>query len=283
MDSRAKKPLNTYYLIAFIFTWACWIGAILLGYEDKTFTEIINLQFQSGQEAFAFILFRIGVYGPLLAALATTAYLYKAGGLKELWQRMTRWQVEPGWYLYLFLLPVLINLAVVLIGLLIGVELSAFFASGLPVSYIILLFIYQIITSGLEEPGWRGFVLENLLDKYPADRASWILGLVWAIWHFPYLFYLYWGGGIQVLLPSLLGFTLAIIGQTFIISWFYVNTRSIFLAILLHAWLNTSAAVIIGEITIVNPALGIIPGLATWLVVFVLIKRYGNQLTVNPG
>ena len=283
MDSRAKKPLNTYYLIAFIFTWACWIGAILLGYEDKTFTEIINLQFQSGQEALAFILFRIGVYGPLLAALATTAYLYKAGGLKELWQRMTRWQVEPGWYLYLFLLPVLINLAVVLVGLLIGIELSAFFSSGLPLAYIILLFFYQILTSGLEEPGWRGFALENLLDRYPADKASWILGLIWAIWHFPYLFYLYWGGGVPVLLPSLLGFTLAIIGQTFIISWFYVNTRSVFLAILLHAWLNTSAAIIIGDITITNPALGIIPGLATWLVVFVLIKRYGNQLTVNPG
>ncbi len=283
MDSRVKRPLNTYYLIAFIFTWACWIGAILLGYEDKTFMEIANLQFQSGQELATFILFRIGVYGPLLAALITTGYLYKTRGLKEFWQRLTRWQVPARWYLFLFLLPVLINLAVVLVGLVIGVELSAFFASGLPVSYIIILFIYQVITSGLEEPGWRGFALENLLDKYPADKASWILGLVWAIWHFPYLFYLYWDSGVPVLLPSLLGFTLAIIGQTFIISWFYVNTRTIFLAILLHAWLNTSAAVIIGEITIVNPALGIIPGLATWLVVFVLIKRYGNQLTVKSG
>ncbi|WP_265571025.1 CPBP family intramembrane glutamic endopeptidase [Sphingomicrobium nitratireducens] len=36
-----------------------------------------------------------------------------------------------------------------------------------------------------EEPGWRGYALDGLIAKGSAVRASVMLGLVWAAWHFP--------------------------------------------------------------------------------------------------
>lgn len=279
MSSRADRSLYVFILTAYLITWLCWIAAIVLGYEDISFMQVVNRDFTSNREVFTFILFRLGVYGPLLAAAGTSAYFFKSRGLSNIWKRMIKWRLNREWYLYLLLLPIFINLAVVLAGLIIGLEFSAFFSSNIPLLYLFLFFIYQVFTSGMEEPGWRGFALERMLERYTAEKASWLLGLVWAVWHFPYLFYLYEGRGIFVLIPSLLGFTMAIIGQTFIITWFYVNTRSLFLAIILHAWLNTAAIIILGDITIINPSMGIFPALFTWLVVVFLLKKYGNSLT----
>ncbi|MCF8008474.1 MAG: hypothetical protein K9K32_01800 [Halanaerobiales bacterium] len=74
---------------------------------------------------------------------------------------------------------------------------------------------------------------------------------------------------------------MAIIGQTFIMTWFYNNTKSVFIYILLHAWLNTSTTFILGQITIINPIMGIIPGVVTWVIVFILLKIYGSETLVK--
>ena len=108
------------------------------------------------------------------------------------------------------------------------------------------------------------------------------MGLLWAVWHYPYVISLYISWGILPIIVSVAGFTMSIIGQTFIFTWFYNNTKSVFISILFHAWLNTVTTFILGNITINYPIMGIIPALVTWGLVFLLLKIYGGKrLTVN--
>jgi len=281
MEKSKIRSLYLYVGLAYLITWVLWIAAFLLGYKDISFLNILNWDFNNQSSVISFLIFRLGVYGPIISSFVITYYYFKSEGLKNLWKRIIKWNVEIKWYLYMLLIPILINLAVVLIGIIIGIPFDSFFKSELPISIILIYFLYQIFTSGMEEPGWRGFLLEKLQKIYSAEKSSWILGLVWAVWHYPYLLFLYSKLDLISIIFSIAGFTMAIIGQTFIITWFYNNTKSIFITILLHAWLNTSTTYILGNITIVNPVMGVIPALVTWGIVFILLKRYGGEtLTV---
>lgn len=277
MKSKDKKALITYVLITFGFTWFFWIIALYMGYKDISFLRYLNWNFENSNQVIRHLIFRIGVYGPLVGSLIAT-YLYSGKkGIYSFINKIFKIKVKIRWYLYLFLLPIVLNLAVVLIGLILGISINSFFKSSIPINYIIIFFIYEVLTSGLEEPGWRGFALEKLQNSYTAEKAGWILGLIWAIWHYPYVISLYINSGWFPLIFSLVGFSMAIIGQTFIIIWFYNNTKSIFITILLHAWLNTSATFILGDLTIENPIMGIIPALITWGIVLILLKVFGGE------
>jgi len=277
MEKKNKRSLTMYIIITFSFSWILWITALTMRYEDISFLKYLRWDFESPGQILTHIIFRIAVYGPLIAAFITTYIYSKQKGIKELIKRIFKVRVSFKWYLYLFLLPLVSNLIVVIIGLIFGIGLQSFFNSDISFNYILFFLIYEILTSGLEEPGWRGFVLEKLQNIYSAEKASWLLGIIWAVWHYPYVISLYSDTGMISLLFSLIGFSMVIIGQTFIMTWFYNNTKSIFISILLHAWLNTSTNFILGNITIYYPIMGIIPALVTWGIVFILLKIYGGQ------
>ncbi|MDZ7834363.1 MAG: IS200/IS605 family transposase [Alkalibacterium sp.] len=210
---------------------------------------------------------------------------YKKAGLKRLLKKISHWRLHPKFYFTALFLPLLILFIVWMIGLILRIPSDDFFNSGLSVYLLLLFFLYQIFTSGLEEPGWRGFALEHLEKAYSFETTNWILGTIWAVWHFPYVIYLYYGDGVTAILFTLLGFSFSIIGQTFIFSWLYLKTRSVFLMILFHAWLNTSTTLVLGDITIENPVMGTVPALVTWGIVFLLTKyapvHTEKQSTIN--
>ncbi len=282
MKPMEKRSLISFFMLAYAITWASWIIAFFLGYQDIAFTSLIQLPFERSDQVAAFLVFRIGVYGPLIASLVVTWIYYKSSGLQDLREKTTKWRVERKWYLYMMGIPLVINLLSVLIGIVLGVPLTGFFNSGMSITVVLLFLIYQIFTSGLEEPGWRGFGLEILQKQYTAEQASWILGLLWAAWHYPYVIFLYLDLNVIATIATLAGFTMAIIGQAFIFTWLYNNTRSVLVAILFHAWLNTSTTYILGDSTISNPIMGIIPAVVTWGIVVVLLKLYGGETLQNP-
>lgn len=277
MKKIQKKSLLFYVIIAYCFTWLSWITAILLGYEDISFAKLIHWDFETPKQGILFLVFRIGVYGPLIASLLVTYYFFKQNGLKDLWRRITKWKIKFKWYLYALLIPIVLNLIVVFVGVLIGIPFEDFFKSNIPLVFIFIYFFYQIITSGMEEPGWRGFALDNLQKKFPAEKSSWILGLIWAVWHYPLMISLYISEGIIAIIFSLIGFTMVMIGQTIIYTWFYNNTKSVFITILHHAWGNTATAFILGTVATHNPVIGLFTAIVTWGLAFLLLKKYGRK------
>jgi membrane protease YdiL (CAAX protease family) len=103
-----------------------------------------------------------------------------------------------------------------------------------------LIFAFNLLFGGTlgEEIGWRGFALPRLLEKFSPLQASFILGVVWALWHLPidirYGFGLTGAGAVIVRL-------LWTWPVTIIFTWFYLRSKRCLLAPFM---LHTSANII---------------------------------------
>lgn len=144
--------------------------------------------------------------------------------------------------------------------------------------FILLMFINTTLTSGLEEPGWRGYALPKLQENYTANKSSIILGFIWAIWHYPFLVYLNFvqlGTGAFLSVLAIIGFTASIVGGSILFSWVYNNTKSVFMTIIFHGLMNFIPQVVMGGVT--DSMGGVIVALITWGIAILFVKRYGEQ------
>jgi membrane protease YdiL (CAAX protease family) len=101
---------------------------------------------------------------------------------------------------------------------------------ALPLALAVTIFLEG---GALEEPGWRGFALPQLLGRRSALSASLILGAVHAGWHLP----------LYVTSPENLYYIPLVMAAAVLFTWLYVATRgSVLLAVLFHGSVNTFAA-----------------------------------------
>ena len=102
----------------------------------------------------------------------------------------------------------------------------------------IVKFSYNLLfTAVLEEPGWRGFLLQRLQHKYSPLLASIFVWLPWALWHAPLDF----GGWVASSLVLYLEIrVIFLIPLTILTTWIYNRSGgSILAAALFHAGFNT--------------------------------------------
>ena len=142
--------------------------------------------------------------------------------VKAILASMVKWRVHPAWYLVAFGLPFGAQLASILINPLFGSAAPAW--SNIPAmsEMLPIIALYAVFSGPLgEEPGWRGFATPRLLASHSALTGSLILGVIWAIWHFPL-------GLVGDL--SLYG-TINVVLAGVVFTWLYQNTGSVLLAI----------------------------------------------------
>ncbi|MFC7175001.1 CPBP family intramembrane glutamic endopeptidase [Haloplanus litoreus] len=212
------------------------------------------------------------------------------------WARqIVRWRVAPRWYLAAFLLPLLVvGLASVAIVLL-GTTVDPTVLSG-RLSLVLGSRVRRVDRRGNEEPGWRGFALPRLEERYAPVPATLILGVVWAFWHLPQLVAdpnaVYSFAWLVEEIPGIILRVINIVGFAFLLTWIYNRTESVLLALLLHAGINTANSTLVplpieaitGEsfMTVL-----IAVDIAVWLVAIVLIVATRGQLGYdtfrNPG
>jgi uncharacterized protein len=215
------------------------------------------------------------VYAPIIAAFLLLNFTEKRDGIKDLFKRMGKVKVHIKWYGIIMVLPVIIFLLGALLSF---VDLTNLFNPGISAVFVLIIFLNTTLTSGLEEPGWRGYALPELQKGYNAYNSSLILGTFWAIWHFPYLIYLYlfqFDYGIYLGILSLVGFTVSTMGISIIYTWIYNNTQSVFLVILFHGLTNFIPQVMLGGVT--SSAGGVFTALVTWAIAIILTKKYGQE------
>jgi membrane protease YdiL (CAAX protease family) len=104
----------------------------------------------------------------------------------------------------------------------------------------------MIVIPIAEEPGWRGFALPRLQERYSALKASLVLGVVWALWHT--MMFVLQGTSPLTFAISMVN----ILAGSVIFSWIYNRTRgSLLIAILAHvgAHLDNPARALPGNVT----------------------------------
>lgn len=168
MDVFRDRPVLAFFGLTMAISWGLW-WPMAGGYVESAVAE------------------RVAVFGPTITALVLTGYLHGREGITRLGRRLLHWQVGPRWYLFSIGFSPALLLVAVGIHRVMGGSLPPLSLPDLPI--IVIGFVYVLLTSVAgEELGWRGFALPRLQRSYSALVASFLLGLVWFLWHLP-LFY----------------------------------------------------------------------------------------------
>lgn len=282
-----RHQLAVFFFLAYAITWSVQIPAYLFAYrEDVKLSNEANtehfLDFIGGEGHAGlapYLLLFMFTFGPSVAGVITTALVSGRAGLAELWSRVVRVRVGGRWVAIVLLLPVALAAASLVAAFVLGGFQPYGFDLLVPLSLFVPLLIYMLVCTGLaEEVGWRGYALPALQRNYTAERASWILGIGWGLWHIPSVLvgpYLQGDLHIGLVIPVLLGLTMGIVGWTIVITWIYNHTQSVFWIIVLHGWNNTVQSYLV--LSADQYAAQIIFPILPWAIALWLLKKYGAE------
>ena len=169
---------------------------------------------------------------PITAALILTYREHRGPGARVLLKRSFDYKriARKVWYLpILLLMPVLFSLALGIVTLVNApVPDPLLPVAATPVA-LAAFFLFALF----EEVGWMGSVFDPMQERWNAQSASLLLGVLWAIWHLPF----YLAAGHDPL--RIAAQSLALLAMRLLIVWIYNNTgRSVFATILIHAVYN---------------------------------------------
>jgi hypothetical protein len=217
-----RRPVLVFLFLTYLFTWAFWS---------------LNIRYPPARDWIRMV----GGFGPTLAGLILIACLRGRPGLRQLGQRLLRWRVGGGWYLFAFLSTALASLVAIYIAMALGMPRPRF-NDPRQLYLVVPAFLYVLFTSVLgEEIGWRGFALPHLQQARGPLVASFCLGVAWGIWHLP----LFWTpGNFYQGIPVWL-FLMQSLGFAFLYTWLYNHTgKSLWIIHLFHAASNTTLGVL---------------------------------------
>lgn len=166
----------------------------------------------------------------------------------------------PTWFTHSLWLDLLVRSIVVLT---VGLSINFIFAFG-------------------EELGWRGYLQQRIIEtkfKYPYA----LCGIIWALWHFPFLWYLYNPTFSQILQIIFFIINIILLGE--IIGYLQTDSSSVWISTMVHATHNTFNFELFAPIFICSQCElfigenGIIMGIVYGLIVF----RNGKNVRLNPS
>ncbi len=217
------------------------------------------------QPYFQFLLI-FSAIGPALAAVIVTRAAYGKTRVRDLLKPLILWRVSLVWYLVAVFGPIVLLLAGQGITKWLGFSATQTTPQGELFPLAISAFVMSLFSNPWEEVGWRGFALPHLQKRYTALVATFIVGILWGLWHLPLFF---WKGNPISEYPFLPWFISTVTGA-FIYTWLYNSTKgSLLLVTLFHIALNTFGVVISGVSIIILAILYV-------LVALVLIVIFGG-------
>lgn len=207
---RSRSTVWLYLAVAFGMTWPLWfIGWLIAGYK-------LPLPL--------FPVLVIGSFGPLVGAIVAT---WHEGGPRNALRFLSRaLNVRMGWSVFLvsfFLLPTLAVLIELFHAALTnGPPKFTMTVAEAPETY---LFLFILGGTLAEEYGWS--LLSDELDEVlPLVSSTFVLGIIWAVWHIP-LFFIVTPGAIQGYTPFYI-FLIATVAMRFLIEGIATSFRTCF-------------------------------------------------------
>lgn len=280
----------TFLLIGYAFSWVIWIVSWLIAQNMDAGDQLINadlvweLFFESEASStiiWLSLLSLLGVYGPMIGGIVATR-LDPTVSSVDLWKTVRR--VGVGVRPYGLALGILLLVAgpAALIVALTADMLPDAPNFGTVLVFLAVFFLFQMLTSGTEEIGWRGYLNRKLRIGRNFWDTGWAVGLPWAVWHFPIVVIIFAQQGMEpvAIVGSLAGFSIGIVAAAILHAWFYERTKSVFVNIFIHACFNTlplTTVLIFQD----SPA-AVIANLALWAVVIYLKHQYDKESGDKP-
>ena len=223
----ARHPLVLYFILAYAGSW-------LLALPYIRFVHGAGLLPFRWPVPFVVSAAVIPFAGPFLAAFIVRGLAEGRAGIRRLVRRIVLWRVGFRWYLFALVgIPLITVLgAIVLPGVLGSFRAPATsWVLTYSISFVVAFFIGGPLG---EEPGWRGFALARLQERYGPLGGTLILGPLHVLWHLPYFFIPEWGTPRDTIL-EVTCYVLSGIALTFVYTWLFNRTKgSVLLAILAH-------------------------------------------------
>lgn len=97
-----------------------------------------------------------------------------------------------------------------------------------------------LLGGGLEEAGWRGYLLPCLYKRHHILISSSAVSILWVLWHLPYFFL----PGTMQEEQNILSYSIIGLLTGFILTAIYLLTKSVLLCMLFHSWQNTIVMVL---------------------------------------
>lgn len=218
--------IKNFLLLAFFETFLFW-GIVAV------YTQIKNITF--GSSIVLILFYILGVLGPAIAAITVS----KKSETKEEFRKFLKSCYQPPkklkWYIFIVVIVLVSSLLPYFI---VGGEQIA------SLKYIFLNIPLFILIGGLEEIGWRGFLLRELTKKIPPFSSTLLVSIIWSVWHLPLFFII---GTYQYEYLNIPIFIVSVISFSFLLSTIYYKTNSIFLCIIAHAFFNSVLDVFINN------------------------------------
>lgn len=169
-------------------------------------------------------------YGPTIAALVVIGAAEGKPGLRKWWGRMVRLGRGWNWYGFAAIIP-----AVLAVGAGLTIALEADLLGEIEWTDPIVALPIMLALGGLwEEPGWTGFALPRLAERFghsPSGTiaATLVMAMIRAGWHLP------------LTLTGVIPWwdMLFIVGFQVIISWLFFGSGSVLPVMLMHLVSNT--------------------------------------------
>lgn len=169
----ARRPVASFFLLAFAISWGAWLPQLAHAHGVAPFDAA-----WIGSP----VLYAIGGLGPGVAALVMMRIVWgNPDGDQRVKAALLRWRVGAGWAVVALLAYVVIWLAA--LGLAGGWSRHVWD----PGAWLGLVpgFLLYLVLAIPEEVGWRGFVQLHLQTRHNALRSALIVGALWSLWHLP--------------------------------------------------------------------------------------------------
>ncbi len=268
-----RRSMAVYLAVAFGVAWTLWFAAWLISRHQLDLPIVPVLM--------------IGSFGPFAGALVTTLMDGGPRGALHFFGRAL--ELRMGWGVFLvsfFLLPLLaVAVEFVHAGLGHGVPHVLLNLHTLPLDY---LFLFVLGGTLAEEYGWS--LLSDQLDGFlPLKSSTFVLGIIWALWHVP-LFFIVTPGMIQGYTPFYI-FLVVTVAMRFLFAWAYHRgNRNVLSNMLFHTASNLAYSIVAlapsaedmstGRLWIFG-ILNIVAAVTLWIVAPPLSNRPSRAL--SPG
>jgi len=163
-----RHPVLTYFALTFAISWGGVLIVVGPGGIPANAEQLGLL--------LPFVVLALTI-GPSVAGILLTGLVDGGPGLREFLARLRRWRVDARWYAVALLTPPLLATATLFaLALTSPVFLPGIFASDDKASLLLSGIIAGLVGGLFEEPGWTGFAVPKLRQRYGVFTTGLIVG-----------------------------------------------------------------------------------------------------------